>query len=83
MAIFDRLALSFSTDPLIIIGNQPVVARMANLERLVESGVLREMLAEIGWAQGEKVDKAQEWKPKLAVLKKREFSELEAAQQTE
>ena len=64
-----------------MIGNTPIVGDLEGVEELRGSGKLREMLNKIGWIEEEKKaarDKNQ-WKPKLAKMKKKELSEVELA----
>jgi hypothetical protein len=51
------------------------------VEELRGSGKLREMLNKIGWIQEEKkvAKEKNQWKPKLAKMKKRELTEVEQA----
>ncbi|OCF43459.1 hypothetical protein I317_02759 [Kwoniella heveanensis CBS 569] len=80
LSILDRLALPLRDFPIIMIGNEPVVGSLQNLEELRLSGQLESMLTKIGWKKEEKSD---EWKPKYAVVKKKELSEIEQALQVE
>ncbi|KAK8844845.1 hypothetical protein IAR55_006695 [Kwoniella newhampshirensis] len=75
LSVLDRLGLPLRHNPIIMIGNEPIVGDMRNLEALRLSGELEAKLAAIGW---NKVDKVA-WKPKIAVVKKRELSEVEEA----
>ena len=64
-----------------MIGNTPIVGDLEGVEELRGSGKLREMFNKIGWIEEEKKvarDKNQ-WKPKLAKMKKKELSEVELA----
>jgi len=82
--IFDRLSLPLSNHPLVMIGNQPIVGDAEGLEELRGSGRLASMLGKIGWrkeeAEAERGSEREEgWKPKLAVVKKKEMGELDMA----
>ena len=80
-SIFNRLSIPIAHHPLVMIGNTPIVGDLEGVEELRGSGKLREMLNKIGWIQEEKKvarDKNQ-WKPKLAKMKKKELSEVELA----
>ncbi|WVF67003.1 hypothetical protein IAT40_001746 [Kwoniella sp. CBS 6097] len=80
LSILDRLSLPLREFPIIMIGNEPVVGSLQNLEELRLSGQLENMLSKIGWKKEETSDR---WKPKYAVVKKKELSEIETALQVE
>ncbi|WVR03024.1 hypothetical protein IAU60_000013 [Kwoniella sp. DSM 27419] len=75
LSIFDRHDLPLRQSPIILIGNEPVVGDMQTLEEMRLSGELESMLAKIGWKRPQK----KEWRPRHAVVKKKELSEVEAA----
>jgi hypothetical protein len=64
-----------------MIGNTPIVGDLEGVEELRGSGKLRSMLDRIGWIKEEEKQAKQknQWKPKLAKVKKRELSEVEQA----
>jgi hypothetical protein len=61
-----------------MIGNTPIIGDLEGVEELRGSGKLREMLNKIQEEKKVARDKNQ-WKPKLAKMKKRELSEVELA----
>lgn len=80
-SIFDRLSIPIAHHPLVMIGNTPIVGDLEGVEELRGSGKLRSMLDRIGWIKEEEKQAKQknQWKPKLAKVKKRELSEVEQA----
>lgn len=72
-AVLARLGLP-TDQPVVMIGNKPVVATPENVKAMVENGSLKEMLRGIGWVRPEKNAK----KPKLAVLKKKSVTAHDA-----
>lgn len=64
-----------------MIGNTPIVGDLEGVEELRGSGKLKSMLDRIGWVKEEQkqVKPKNQWKPKLAKVKKRELTEVEAA----
>jgi hypothetical protein len=67
-----------------MIGNKPFIADLEILKG--NDSELKAALSEIGWMSGEKdmgqgkaKGKGKDWKPKFAVVKRREVSEVERA----
>ena len=77
----NRLAIPLNDHPLIMIGSTPIIGDMEGLEGLRGNGQLASMLGRIGWKKDAKKGKGDvgDWQPKLAKVKRREVSELEAA----
>ncbi|WWD22604.1 hypothetical protein CI109_107097 [Kwoniella shandongensis] len=77
LSVLERLGLPLRDHPIIMIGNEPIVGDLQTLEELRLSGALEEKFAAIGWKST--ATKKVDWKPKMAVVKKKEISEMEEA----
>ncbi|WVQ82934.1 hypothetical protein IAT38_005070 [Cryptococcus sp. DSM 104549] len=76
LSIMDRLGLPLRDHPIIMIGNEPIVGDLRTLEEVRLSGELETKLSAIGW---KKTEKKEGRKMKMAVVKKKELTEVEEA----
>lgn len=75
LRIAERLSIPLKQYPVVMIGNEPLIADPEGLEELRLSGKLETMMAKVGWTHVAK----KAWSPKFASVKKQELSEVEAA----
>jgi len=76
-SLFGKYDLPLKSHPIIMVGNQPIIGDFEALK--ADSSELKSMLSKIGWAKGDVKGPGKAWKPKYAVLQRREVGEIEQA----